>query len=102
MITDVVSKPLYRILNTLTGEPRVEVALPLALKELVRLKLQEAHQQRIAFEARYHTDFNTFKTRWPSGESSQKYSYEAEQDFWEWEASVTDEALYTELFKTLP
>jgi len=102
VITDVVSKPVYRILNTLTGEPRVEVALPLALKELVRLKLQEATLQRIAFEERYNMNFLAFQTVWNTDESSQKYSYEVEQDLWEWEAAVTDEERYQEMLKALP
>jgi len=102
MITDVVSKPVYEILNTLTGEQRVEVALPLALKELVRLKLQEARQQRTLFEKRYGTNFAAFKKTWSSEEGKQKHSYEAEQDFWEWEATVTDEDRYQEMLQSLP
>lgn len=102
MITDVVSKPVYRILHTLTGEPRVEVALPLALKELVRLKLQEATQQRITFEERYAMNFSAFKAAWNSNESSQNHSYAVEQALWEWEAAVTDEERYQEMLKTLP
>ncbi len=101
MITDVVSKPIYQILNTLTGEPRVEVALPLALKELVHLKLQEANLQRSTFEERYYTNFATFKLAWSNQPDNQKHSYEVEQDFWEWEAAVTDEARYNEMLKTL-
>ena len=102
MITDIVSKPVYHILNTLTGEPRIEVALPLALKELVSLKLQKANQQRIAFEGRYNKDFAAFKLAWFNQLDSQKHSYEVEQDFWEWEAAVTDEARYMEMLNTLP
>lgn len=102
MITDVVSKPIYRILNTLTGEPRVEVALPLALKELVLLKLQQAAQQRSAFEERYGMHFVAFQQAWLTGEEAQKHSYEVEQDLWEWEAAVTDEDRYQEMLKGLP
>ena len=102
MITDVVSKPIYRILNTLTGEPSVEVALPLALKELVHLKLQQSVQQRSGFEERYGMDFATFQQTWTSNEDSQKHTYEIEQDLWEWEAAVTDEDRYQEMLKGLP
>ena len=37
MYTDVISKPLYQILSDLTQESRLEVALPLAIKDWVRL-----------------------------------------------------------------
>jgi hypothetical protein len=40
--TDVISKPVYRILSELTQESRLEVALPLAIKDWVRLSLKEA------------------------------------------------------------
>lgn len=96
MITEVVSKPVYRILNTLTGEPRVEVALPLALKELLRVRLHAADQQR------YGMDFPTFKNNWNNTEEPQKHSYEVEQDLWEWEAAVTDAVRYHEMSQSLP
>ena len=102
MITEVVSKPVYRILNTLTGEPRVEVALPLALKELLRVRLHAADQQRSAFEQRYGMDFPAFKNNWNNTEDPQKHSYEVEQDLWEWEAAVTDAVRYHEMSQSLP
>lgn len=102
MITEVVSKPVYRILNTLTGEPRVEVALPLALKELLQLRLHAANQQRSAFEKRYGVDFPTFQKNWNNAEEVHKHSYEVEQDFWEWEAAVSDVERYHEMLKSLP
>ncbi|MCB0106156.1 MAG: hypothetical protein KDE53_09605 [Caldilineaceae bacterium] len=102
MITDVVSKPVYQILNKITGEPRLEVALPLALKELIRLKLQEATKQRFSFEKRYDMDFTSFKATWLAQGESQDRSYEVEQDMWEWEAAVTDEEQYREMLSKLP
>ena len=42
MLETVITKPIYRILTDLTREERVEVALPLAMKDWVRLQLQEA------------------------------------------------------------
>ncbi len=56
MITDVISKPIYRILSDLTQESRVEVALPLAVKDLIRLKLKEPRERRQEFELRYGMD----------------------------------------------
>lgn len=102
MITDVVSKPVYQILNTITGEPRLEVALPLALKESVYLKLQEATKQRRAFEERYALDFAAFQTRWLDKGKDRNHSYQVEQDLWEWEAAVTDEEQYHEMLSKLP
>ena len=91
MIADMISKPVYQVLSDLTQESRVEVALPLAMKELLRLKLKEVTQQRISFEQRYKMDFATFKHAWEAGDIPHRYSYAVEQDYWEWEATMTDE-----------
>jgi hypothetical protein len=55
--TDVISKPVYRILSDLTQEPRPDVALPLAMKDWIRLRLKEAREQREAFERRHGMEF---------------------------------------------
>ena len=57
MYEDVITKPVYQVLSELTQETKVEVALPLAIKDWVRLKLREARQERDGFERRYGMDF---------------------------------------------
>lgn len=76
--------------------------MPLALKELVHLKLQQSSQQRLALEERYGMDFVAFQQAWMNREEQQKYSYEVEQDWWEWEAAVTDAERYQGMLKGLP
>lgn len=53
MIKTTISKPIQRLLTDLTGEARFDVALHLAVKDLIRLKLGEAEKQRLGFEKRY-------------------------------------------------
>ena len=50
MIESTISKPVQRLLTDLTGEARFDVALHLAVKDLIRLKLSEAERQRLGFE----------------------------------------------------
>jgi hypothetical protein len=102
MISDVISKPIYRILSDLTQEPRVEVALPLAIKDWVRLKLKETREQREAFEQRYGMDFRAFQEAWQEGRVADRYSYGTERDYWEWEATVTDEEQLQQMLESLP
>ena len=90
MYTDVISKPMYHILCDLTREPRLEVALPLAIKDWIRLKLKETNEQREAFEQRYEMDFQAFKQAWQEGRIANKHSYQVERDYREWEAIMTD------------
>lgn len=90
MYTDVISKPVYQILSELTQEPRLEVALPLAIKDWVRLKLKETREQQEMFEERYGMEFEAFKQAWNEGRIANQHSYEVEHDYWDWEATVTD------------
>jgi len=91
MVTDVISKPAYQVLSDLTQELRLEVALPLAIKDWVRLRLKEAGERREVFEQRYGMDFTTFEQAWHAGRIPNSHAYEVERDYWEWEAAVTDE-----------
>ena len=90
MYSDMISKPIYRILSDLTQESRLEVALPLAIKDWVRLRRKEARAQQEAFEQRYGMDFPAFKRAWQEGQIADKHSHQVERDYWEWEAAVTD------------
>lgn len=96
----VISKPIYRILTDLTQEPRLEVALPLAVRDLVRLKLKETAARREAFEQRYGMDFQAFKQAWQD-RIPDKYSHEVERIYWEWEASVADEERLRQMLESL-
>ncbi len=55
-----------------------------------------------AFEQRYGMDFKTFKQAWDEGRIADKHSYEVERDYWEWEATVTDEERLRQMLESLP
>lgn len=97
-----VSKPLYKILTELTGERRFEIALQLATKDLVRFKLQEAEQQIKSFEQRYGMPFEKFQQAWESDQIADKYSYEVEKDYWEWETVHADLPRFRQISESLP
>jgi hypothetical protein len=101
MVETSVSKPLYKILTELTGEERFDVALHLATKDLVQLKLREAEQQIKSFEERYGMAFEKFQQDWENDQIADKYSYEVEKDFWEWEAAQTDCVRLREMLEKL-
>lgn len=101
MNSNVISKPVYRVLSDLTQESRVEVALPLAIKDWVRLRLKEAREQQEVYEQRYGMEFPAFKQAWQQDRISNKHSYEVERDYWEWEAATTDEERLQEMLESL-
>ena len=95
--TLVIPKPAYNVLRRLTGESRPDVALSLALKDLVRLRLEAARVRIAAFEQKYGMAFAAFQEAWEAGKISEAYSYSVEKDDLEWEAAVTDVAALEEL-----
>lgn len=101
MLETVISKPIYRVLTDLTQQPRVEVSLPLAIKELVTLKLTEANERCHAFEQRYGMEFESFRDAWNEDHIPDRYSYEVERDYWDWEAAVTDRQKLVEMMDSL-
>lgn len=101
MLETVISKPIYRVLADLTQQPRVEVALPLAIKEFVSLKLAEANEQCRFFEARYGMSFDAFRSAWEDERIPSRHSYAIERDYWEWEAATTDQRRLAEMLESL-
>jgi hypothetical protein len=101
MVETVIPKPIHRLLSELTGETRPDVALSLALKDLVRLRLEAAKARIASFEEKYGMDFSRFKEAWEKGEIANPYSYAVERDYWEWEAAITDKAKLEEMQERL-
>ncbi|MDZ7290084.1 MAG: hypothetical protein ONB44_13435 [candidate division KSB1 bacterium] len=102
MTETIISKPLYNILAELTGEERFDVALYLATKDLVQLKLLEAVRQIKTFAERYGMAFEKFEQAWENDQVADKYSYDVEKDYWQWEAAQTDLVRLREIFERLP
>ena len=99
--TLVIPKPAYNILRRLTGESRPDVALSLALKDLVRLRLEAARAKIATFEQKHAMTFAAFEEAWKAGKIAEPYSYSVEKDDREWEAAVTDVAALEELAQWL-
>src|ERR1041385_7610435 len=97
----VIPKPAYNVLHRLTGESRPDVALSLALKDLVRLRLEAARARIIEFERKYGMTFAAFEEAWKAGKIPEAHSYPVEKDDQEWEAAVTDVAALDELAQWL-
>ena len=102
MLDEVISKPNCRTLSDLTQETRIEVALPLAIKDWLRLKLAETRAQVSAFEHRYSMKFASFRQAWQEGRIENQHSYNVERDYWEWEAAVADEKRLRQMYESLP
>jgi len=92
MVTDpvVLPKLTHRALHRLTGQARSDVALSLAIKDLVRLRMGEATARIAKFENKYQMTFKEFEEACGNGKIEDPYSYEVEKDDMEWEAAISD------------
>lgn len=96
-----ISKSVHRVLSSLTGEHRADVAVELATKDLLRLKLKDVEERSKGFETRYQMKFLEFKQAWDANKIADKHSYAVERDYWEWEAAVEDEKEYRQMLDEL-
>jgi len=92
MITEpvVIPKGTHNVLKKLTGQTRPDIALALAIKDLVRLRTKEEQEQIAFFENKYKMTFVEFEKACEDGRVKDPYSYEVEQDGFEWEAAITE------------
>ena len=90
MDTLILPKPAYNVLRRLTGETRPDVALSIALKDLVRLRLEAAQAVISTYEEQYGMPFGEFQQAWQDGRISAQYSYAVEGDYLAWEAADSD------------
>ena len=95
------TKSVEKILIDLTGEPRAEVALHVALKDVVEHRLELIETETGKMEAKYRVAFPEFKKKWEEGQIEQKHSYEVEKDYWEWEGLVSRKNKIEEISKWL-
>jgi hypothetical protein len=82
-------KSAARVLADLTGEPRPDVALLLVLRDAIAYRLERIEAGLRAYEEKYGLPFEAYKRRWETEDRPEDYTYEAEQDYLDWEALVT-------------
>jgi hypothetical protein len=80
---------VYEVLRLLTNESRMDVSLPLALKDLLRLKMKDLDEKIAAFEKKYGMPYAEFEQACVDERIEDSYSYAIEKDDWEWEALLT-------------
>lgn len=97
----VIPKRTHKVLSRLTRQSRPDVALSLAIKELVRLRIKEVAEKIAGFEQKYGMIFSEFETACDDGRIQNPYSYEVEKDDFEWEAATSDLAILEDISQWL-
>lgn len=86
---EIVAKDTAKILKDVTGEPRLDSAVRLTVKDALEHRLESIEEQLSELQEKYGMSFKEFKEAWDNDEVEDKYSYDVEKDFWEWEGLVT-------------
>lgn len=94
-------KPANQILKVMTRKSSVDSALPLAMKDWLRLKILERQAQVKAYENKYGMTYDEYEKACMDGRIEDPYSYEVEKDGWDWEALVTEIEDYEEMSRWL-
>ncbi|NIQ07374.1 MAG: hypothetical protein GWO20_17110 [Candidatus Korarchaeota archaeon] len=84
-----IPKETIKILAEITGEPRVDVAIRMVLRDVVEHRLRNVEEHIKKFEQKYEMDFATFEKTWKAGDIEEKFSYKTEKDYLEWDALIT-------------
>lgn len=84
-MTRSISKSTAKLLKDITGETDLDLALRSTLKDALEHRLEKIMNEEKEFKEKYGTSFEKFEERWKDGEIENKYSYDVESDYWEWE-----------------
>lgn len=84
-----IPKAALRALTELTGEPRFEVALFIALRDAVEHRLEKIDEAIHEYEQRYGMPFEQFQARGQNEEIPDQFSYEVESDYLEWDGLMS-------------
>ncbi|MCX6058074.1 MAG: hypothetical protein NTW69_07990 [Chloroflexi bacterium] len=101
MVTElvVIPKGTHNILRRLTGQSRPDVALSLAIKELIHFRIESTKARIAAYEQKYGMGFPKFEEAWKNEKVKDSYSYPVEQDYMQWETALADLKLLEEILE---
>lgn len=85
-----ISPKLGEFLIKTTGTKDIDNAFQKVFTEYLELKLKYIQETIEIFQSRWGTDFEKFKEKFRSNNlKTDAYSFEVEQDFWQWEEAET-------------
>lgn len=76
---------VLKVLTELAGEPRLDVALLIALRDAVEYRLEKVNQAIRGYEHRYKMHFKQFQARGQTESIPDQFSYKVEKDYLEWD-----------------
>jgi hypothetical protein len=87
--TPAIPKVALRALTELTGEPRFDVALLIALRDAVDHRLEKINEAIRNYEVEYGMSFAEFRARGEEESIPNQFSFEVESDYLEWDGLIS-------------
>lgn len=94
-----ISKVALRALTELTGEPRFDVALHIALRDAVEHRLEKVNETIRGYERKYEMHFEQFQARGQAENLPNQFSYQVESDYLEWDGLMSREKKLEEILR---
>ena len=82
-------KVALRALIELTGQPEIDLALLTTLRDALKYRLEKIDKALKALERKYGMSFSEFEAQGRAQRLPDQFSYEVEQDYFEWDSLVT-------------
>ena len=82
--------PAYEIMHQETGETALDVGLPILIRKMFRYKKEILKMRIASYEEKYGMTLKEFEKACKDGRIADPYSYEVENDGWEWDSAVTE------------
>jgi len=87
--TPTIPKVALRALTELTGEPRFDVALLIALRDTVEHRLEKIDEAIREYERKYSMSFEQFQARGEDQGIPNQFSHKVESDYLEWDGLMS-------------
>jgi len=83
--TTTIPKVALRALTELTGEPQLDVALLITLRDAIEHRLEKIEAAIREYERKYGMSFEKFQAQGENKSIPDQFSYEVESDYLEWD-----------------
>ena len=87
--TTTIPKVALRALTELTGEPRLDVALLITLRDAIEHRLEKIDAAIREYERKYGMSFEKFQDQGENKSIPNQFSYEVESDYLEWDGLMS-------------
>ena len=97
----IVPKSTLKALIEVTGQPELDVAILVMLRDAIEHRLEKIQSLLRVYEERYGLPFGEFEAQGRSGKLPDRFSQVVEEDYFEWDSLVTRQRKLEEILQWL-